>query len=77
MSNKSGYQVCGNAAEDYEQINAFMLPWAENLVASANLTAGERVLDLTCGTGLSDGGGGRECHRLDVRVRQRLSWQSM
>ncbi len=28
-----------------------MLPWAGNLVASAHLTAGERVLDLACGTG--------------------------
>ena len=52
MSVKSGYQVSGNAAENYEQIaSAWMLPWAENLVASANLTAGERVLDLACGTG--------------------------
>ena len=52
MSNNSGSQVSGNAAENYEQIvSALMLPWAENLVASANLTAGERVLDLACGTG--------------------------
>ena len=53
MSNNSVSQVTGNAAENYEQIaNLTMLPWAENLVASANLTAGERVLDLACGTGV-------------------------
>ena len=52
MSNNSRYQVSGNAAENYEQIaSVWMLPWAENLVASANLTAGDRVLDLACGTG--------------------------
>ncbi len=45
-------QVSENAAVNYEQIaSLWMLPWAENLVASANLTAGERVLDLACGTG--------------------------
>ncbi len=52
MSNNSTHQASGNAAENYAQIaSAWMLPWAENLVASANLTAGERVLDLACGTG--------------------------
>ena len=40
-----------NADENIEQMAAaVMLPWAENLVASVNLTAGERVLDLACGT---------------------------
>ena len=53
MSNNSESQVSGDAAENYEQIASLtMLPWAENLVASANLTAGERVLDHACGTGV-------------------------
>jgi len=53
MSNNSESQVSGDAAENYDEIASLtMLPWAENLVASANLTAGERVLDLACGTGV-------------------------
>ena len=53
MSNNSESQVSGDAAENYDQIASLtMLPWAENLVASAYLTAGERVLDLACGTGV-------------------------
>ncbi len=53
MSNNSESQVSGDAAENYDQIAYLtMLPWAENLVASANLTAGERVLGLACGTGV-------------------------
>ncbi len=53
MSNNSESQVSGDAAENDDQIASLtMLQWAENLVASANLTAGERVLDLACGTGV-------------------------
>ena len=44
--------MSGNAAGNYEQIDSvFMLPWAEDLAASANLTAGERAPDLACRTG--------------------------
>ncbi|MGH8635175.1 MAG: class I SAM-dependent methyltransferase [Burkholderiales bacterium] len=54
MSEQSGYQVSGNAAELYEQYATryFMGPWAPELVELAALRRGERVLDLACGTGL-------------------------
>lgn len=52
MATDSGYQVSGNAAENYERfVGVFMTPWAERLVATAALHSGERVLDLACGTG--------------------------
>ena len=42
-----------DAAENQVQVaSTVMMPWAENLVASASLTRGERVLDLACGTGV-------------------------
>jgi len=49
---ESGYQVSGNAAENYERVaSAFMMPWAQHLVEQARLTRGEHVLDVACGTG--------------------------
>ena len=48
----SGYQVSGNAAENYERVaSAFMMPWAQHLVEQSRLTGEERVLDMACGTG--------------------------
>ena len=54
MSEQSGYQVTGNAAELYERyaVRYMMGPWARALVELAALRRGERVLDLACGTGL-------------------------
>ncbi|MGA9277160.1 class I SAM-dependent methyltransferase [Ilumatobacter sp.] len=49
---ESGYQVSGNAAENYERVaSAFMMPWAQHLVGQSRLTGSEHVLDMACGTG--------------------------
>lgn len=47
------WQLEGNAAELYERYpGRYILgPWAEGLVELAAVKAGERVLDLACGTG--------------------------
>lgn len=54
MSEQSGYQVSGNAAELYEQYAVPYVtgPWALELVDLAAPKAGEHVLDLACGTGV-------------------------
>ena len=43
-----------NPAEGYEtfMVPTLFGPWAGNLVAAADLKAGDRVLDLACGTGV-------------------------
>ncbi len=53
MSEPSGYQVSGNAAELYERYaTQYMGPWVPDLIGLAELRPGERVLDLACGTGV-------------------------
>ena len=54
MSEQSGFQISGTAAELYERyaVPYMMGPWAPELVALAALRRGESVLDLACGTGL-------------------------
>ena len=53
MSQAERWQLGGNAPEVYETqlVPAIFGPWAPVLVARAALRAGERALDVACGTG--------------------------
>ena len=48
------WQLSASAAENYERINVPRLfgPWAEVLLERVEMTTGQRVLDLACGTGV-------------------------
>ena len=54
MAPHEAWQLQGNAAELYQRhlVPAITAIWAEELVARAAPAAGERVLDLACGTGI-------------------------
>jgi ubiquinone/menaquinone biosynthesis C-methylase UbiE len=54
MTEGSGFQVSGNAAELYERyaVPYVLAPWAPQLVELAALKQGDRVLDIACGTGV-------------------------
>jgi ubiquinone/menaquinone biosynthesis C-methylase UbiE len=53
MSNKSGFQVSGTAPENYDRYTSvFMSPFVDVLVQKANLSNGNAVLDVACGTGI-------------------------
>ncbi len=52
MTQSSGFQVSGNAAEQYEHFNAvLMAPFVEAIVERAQVQPGTSVLDVACGTG--------------------------
>lgn len=50
----SQWQVAGNAPENYERylVPSIFGPWATDLISLAAPQAGERVLDVACGTGI-------------------------
>jgi ubiquinone/menaquinone biosynthesis C-methylase UbiE len=54
MGEQLGWQLSGNAPEAYERyiIPALFNEWACDLVETAAVQTGERVLDLACGTGV-------------------------
>ena len=49
------WQVAGSAAEIYDNylVPAVFGPWAEILVEAAGVGAGDRVVDVACGTGVA------------------------
>ena len=52
--NQGHWQLEGSAAELYQRylVPAITTKWAEDLVGRAQLSAGEAVLDIACGTGV-------------------------
>jgi ubiquinone/menaquinone biosynthesis C-methylase UbiE len=54
MKTNEQWHITKEAAELYERVVArhILAPWAPSLVDAAHLAAGERVLDLACGTGV-------------------------
>ena len=54
MSESDQFQIKEGAAQFYDRLPARYIlgPWAASLVAAAQITLDEHVLDLACGTGV-------------------------
>lgn len=54
MEQQTKGQVSSSAAEVYEEffLPALFQPWAERMADAARIEAGDRVLDVACGTGI-------------------------
>ena len=54
MSNRESWQLSDNAAENYEQhfVPAIFQDWAPRTAGAAEISGGDRVLDVACGTGV-------------------------
>lgn len=52
MTAESGFQISGNAAENYQRLNAVIMhPFVAEVIRRAAVGAGDAVLDVACGTG--------------------------
>ena len=54
MPNQEAWQLSDNAAENYEQyfVPAIFQDWAPRTAGAAEVSNGDRVLDIACGTGV-------------------------
>jgi len=67
----SGYQLSGNAPAAYVRYASHvMAPCTDDLISDARCTAGDRVLDVACGTGFVAGRVDSECKVTGIDVNE-------